>query len=106
MYGGKGELCKPANKTALRVTDNTEKNLYLKAWYVDKVSFCIYWILNTCEICKWKMFRKWLEIQFGFFFLILSFTLRKHPETGSKDIGITTCQVKGRNKMVQAEGIK
>ena len=41
-----------------------------------------------------------------FFFLILSFTLRKHPETGSKDIGITTCQVKGMNKMVQAEGIK
>lgn len=36
----------------------------------------------------------------------LSFALRKHPETGSKDIGIITCQVKGMNKMVQAEGIK
>ena len=64
MYGSKGELCNPANKTALRVTNKIEKNLYLKTFYVHKVSFCIYWILNTCEICKWKMFRKWLEIQF------------------------------------------
>ena len=47
------------------------------------------------------MFRKWLEIQI--FKKFLSFTLRKHPETGSKDIGIITSQVKGMNKMVQAE---